>query len=236
MAAGAPPSARWKCPAYTASAGRAMSSGTARLAVGNPSSGPPRPSPRTTGPRTSWGRPSSRAAPPRRPRRGAPGCGSRTPASRPSPVRPTPTTSKPYVAPSRRSSADVAPPAVAEVEVLADHDQPGRELVDEDLFDEVLGRLLGAALVEGNHQGAVDAAVGQQLELLFEPGQLLGRRLGAHHRGRMAVEGDHDGGESGRAAARRQRSRRSARWPRWTPSYAPMVTAVPSGSGHRDRG
>src|SRR2546421_118646 len=36
----------------------------------------------------------------------------------------------------------------------------------------------------------------EELELLVEIGEQAGRRLGAHHAGRMAVEGDHRGGEA----------------------------------------
>ncbi len=92
---------------------------------------------------------------------------------------------------------DVAAAAVPEVEVLPHHDEAGRQLVDEDLLHEVLGRLLGPGQVEGDDDRAIDAAVGQQLQLLLQAGQLLGRGLGPHHRGRVAVEGDHHGGEAG---------------------------------------
>ena len=54
---------RRRCPAP----GRQMPAGTATLAVGNPSSVPPRWSPWTTAPRTWWGRPSSAAASSTRP-------------------------------------------------------------------------------------------------------------------------------------------------------------------------
>jgi len=68
----------------------------------------------------------------------------------------------------------------------------GVEAVDQDLLDEVLGRLLAPGLVEGDHQAVVDPGVGEELELLLEVRQQPGRRLGAHDRGRMPVEG-HDG-------------------------------------------
>ena len=52
---------------------------------------------------------------------------------------------------------DVALALVAEVEVLPhDHDL-GAEAVDEHLLHELLGRLLRAGLVEGDHEAAVDA-------------------------------------------------------------------------------
>ena len=91
---------------------------------------------------------------------------------------------------------DVALAPVPEVEVLAHHHEAGPELVDQDLLDELLGRLVGPDLVEGHHQGAPDPALGQKLELLLERGQLLGGRVGPHHRRRVAVEGHHDGRET----------------------------------------
>jgi hypothetical protein len=120
---------------------------------------------------------------------------------------------------------------VAEVEVLAHHDQAGAQRADQHLLDEVLGSLVGPLAVEGDHQGAVDAAVGQQLQLLLEVGELRGRRGGAHHAGRMAVEGDHHGREP---PGRRQRRQLVQQGP------VPEVHAVVgpdghSGSGHRGR-
>ena len=102
---------------------------------------------------------------------------------------------------------DVAPPAVAEVEVLADDDQAGGQLVDEHLLDEVPRPTHRPGSGRRNDHRAIDAAVGQQLQLLLEAGQLLGRRLGAHHRSGMAVERD-DLGLSAltAAAARAERS------------------------------
>ena len=44
--------------------------------------------------------------------------------------------------------------------------------------------------------GAIDPARRQQLQLLLEVGELLGGRIGTHHGGRVAVEGDHHGRES----------------------------------------
>src|SRR3974390_2507355 len=141
-----------------------MSSGRRRLAVGNPRSGPPRPSPRTTVPRTSWGRPSRAAAPSTSPSASSARMRVDDTAASPSPVRPPPTTPKPAAAPQRLA---VAAPPVAEVEALPHDDQARRQLVHEHLLHEVLGRLGGARLVEVHDQGAVDAALGQQLELLL---------------------------------------------------------------------
>ena len=156
-------------------------------------------------------------------------------ASRPSPVRPTPTTSKPYVAAEAAEELDVAPAAVPEVEVLAHDDQAGRQLVDEHLLDEVLGRLLGPGQVEGDDHGAVDAAVGQQLELLLETGQLLGRRLGAHHGGGVAVEGDDHGGEAGGGGPGRQVAQQGA-VPEVDPVVGPDRDSGSLTGRHRDRG
>jgi hypothetical protein len=118
---------------------------------------------------------------------------------------------------------------VAEVEVLTDHDQAGLQRVHQDRLDEVLGGLVGPLPVEGDHDGAIDAAVSQELQLLLLVGQLLGRRLWPHHVGRMAVEGDHDGGEPLGRGEGRQLAQKSS---------MPQVHAVvradrDSGSGHR---
>ena len=174
-----------------------MSSGTATLAVGNPSSGPPRPSPRTTGPRTSWGRPSSAAAASTSPsasrvRMRVDETGSRAVAG-----ERHPDDLEAVLGPEPAQELDVAPAAVPEVEVLPHHDQARLQLLDQHLLHEVLGRLVRPRLVEGHHHRPVDAALGQQLELLLQAGQLLGRRLRPHHVGGVAVEGDHDGGEPG---------------------------------------
>ncbi len=84
---------------------------------------------------------------------------------------------------------------MTEVEILTDHHQPRRQLVDEHFFHEVLGGLLGAALVEGYDESPIDAALCQELELLLQPGELFRGRLGAHHRSGVPVERDHDGGQ-----------------------------------------
>ncbi len=87
----------------------------------------------------------------------------------------------------------VALAPVAEVEVLADHDQARPEARDEHLGHELLGRLVRPLLVEGDHDGPVDPDLLEQFELLFEVTEKLRCRLGTHHHRRMAVEGDHHG-------------------------------------------
>ena len=173
-----------------------MSSGTATFAVGKPSSGPPRPSPARRGraPREgarAGGRPLRR-----RPgqQRADPGGGDRL---APLVGQPHADDLEAVAGPQLAQERDVALAPVPEVEVLAHHDQARPELVDQDLLDEVFGRLVRPLLVEGDHQRAVDAAVGQQLELLVEARELFGRGVGPHHRGGMAVERDHHGREPG---------------------------------------
>ena len=115
----------------------------------------------------------------------------------------------------------VALATVAEVEVLPHHHQLGVEGLDQHLADEVLGRLVGPGPVEGHHHGPVDAAVGQQLELLVQVGQERGRRFGPHHAGRVAVEGDHD--------------RARARPPRPGPRGRPAGPGAPGAHRRRHR-
>ena len=199
--------------------------GTPTLAVGNPSSAPPRPSPGDHAPRTWWGRPSSAAA------------SSTSPSATSGRIRvddtdlavaaagSTPTTSKPEVrARARCSRADVALAAVAEVEVLADHHHRAPERVDEDLGDEVLGGLVGPARSKGTTSVRSIPQPGQQLELLVEVGEQQRRRLGPHHRGRVPVEGDH---RTGRAALGGQRAQLAEQ------RAVPEVHAVVGADGHR---
>src|SRR5436309_3400523 len=72
----------------------------------------------------------------------------------------------------------VAGGAVAETEVLAHRDVGGLKAPDEHLVDELLGRLLGEALVERDHYELTDSEPGDQLGLHREAGQELRRRLG----------------------------------------------------------
>ncbi len=81
--------------------------------------------------------------------------------------------------------------AVAEVEVLAYDHQPGVEPLDQDLCHEVLRRLVGPLPVEGHHHHQVHPGRLEQLEPLRKITEKAGCRLGPHHHGRMAVEGDH---------------------------------------------
>ena len=113
----------------------------------------------------------------------------------PSPVRPTPTTSKPYSAPSSRSSSTLplrpcpkwksSPTTTSR----ADSSSTSTSLTKSSAVS------FGPLVVEGHHQRAVDAAVGQELELLLEARQLLGRRLGPHDGGGVTVERHHHGRE-----------------------------------------
>ena len=89
---------------------------------------------------------------------------------------------------------------------------------------EVLGRLVGPLGVEGDHHRAVHAGRLQQLQLLVEVAEQAGGGLGTDHRGRMAVEGDHRGGQAVGAAAVGQLGRAGPggrggrrRRPRWSP-------------------
>ena len=90
----------------------------------------------------------------------------------------------------------VALAAVAEVEVLPHHHQPGVEALDQLPGDELLGRLVGPLLVEADDHRPVDTGRRQQLELLVEVAEQQRGRLGTHHRGRVAVEGDDHGGQA----------------------------------------
>ena len=90
----------------------------------------------------------------------------------------------------RRQQGDVAPALVAEVEVVADDHDLRAEALDQHLSHELLGRLLGPGLVEGQHDDVVDARGLQQLDLVLVAGELPRRRLRADDLGRVAVEGD----------------------------------------------
>ena len=93
----------------------------------------------------------------------------------------------------RLEQRDIAPALVTEVEVLPHHHDLGIEAVDQHLRDEVLGRLLRSDFVEVDHVRVVDAGALEQFELLLEIGEQRRRGLRPHHRGRMAIEGDHRG-------------------------------------------
>ncbi len=85
---------------------------------------------------------------------------------------------------------DVAEPALAEVEVLADDNRFGPEAADEHRIDELLGRLTGPRFVEGNDDHGVEPGVGQQLDLVIETRQQFGRQLGSQHPSRVGIERD----------------------------------------------
>jgi len=82
-------------------------------------------------------------------------------------------------------------PSVPEVEVRADDDALGGQALDEDRLDELLGGLVAARRVEGEHRRRVEVAGGgEQLELLLEGREHARRRLRPDHLGRVAVEGE----------------------------------------------
>src|ERR671911_642086 len=120
-----------------------MSPGTATLAVGNPSDRP-RSSPRSTTPRTAWLRPSSRAA------------SATSPAATASRMSVDALDLDPRGPARRLEQRQVAPAAVAEVEVLADHDRLGGEVAHE-LVDEDGGVFERPRLVEARDEDHVDA-------------------------------------------------------------------------------
>ena len=92
---------------------------------------------------------------------------------------------------------DVAAAPVPEVEVGADHDDPGPQQPDEHLAHELLGGLVAALLVEAQHAHDVEQRERfEQLELLVERGQQLRRGLRPHDLGRMPVERDERGVEA----------------------------------------
>ena len=212
----------------------------ATLAVGNPSSRP-RWSPSTTGPRTSCGRPSIAVASSRSPRASACADGRRRHRRRgrrsSADEVEAGSTSKPGSRAHLAEQRDVAAAPVPEVEVLADHDDLGVEAVDEHLArrSPPPAPSLGASSNVRTTR-VVDAGRLEQLELLVEVGEQQRRRLRPHDRGRVPVEGDDRG--RGRRARRPAActSAITARWPRCTPSYAPIVTTrALGGRGHRRR-
>ena len=85
---------------------------------------------------------------------------------------------------------------MTEVEVDTDDHEPCRDAADEHLAHEILGRLPAARLVEAQHVAGVEVAGGvEQLELLVQRREQLRRRVGPHHLGGMAIEGDADRGQ-----------------------------------------
>ncbi len=108
--------------------------------------------------------------------------------------------------PHALQQGDVAPPAMAEVEVVAHHDGLGGHAAHQHLGHELLGRLLRAGLVEMHDEGVVDAGHGQQFQLLVQVGQQLGGRLRPDHHGR-------DGGRRSRPPRRTRAPAAMARRP-----------------------
>ena len=91
---------------------------------------------------------------------------------------------------------DVAVTLVPEVEIGADDDQPRAEHTGQHLADEVFGRLLAARLVEREHEAFVDRSRRvEELQLLVEGRQEFRRRRGAHDLGGMTVEREHRGAQ-----------------------------------------
>jgi hypothetical protein len=77
---------------------------------------------------------------------------------------------------------------MAEAEVLAHRDVRGQQPAHEHLIDELLGRLLGEALIERDHHELADSEPGDQLGLDLEAGQELGSGLWPDHAERMRLE------------------------------------------------
>ncbi len=132
------------------SAGRQMSSGTCRFAVGYPRSRA-RLSPSTTTPRTSYGRPSivfAASSDPRATPHGSPSTTHDRPRRERCDRRRRPARCRPPRSPKRPRPSfeqrDVAPALMTEVEVLTHHDDLGIEAVDQHLAHEVLRGFLRA--------------------------------------------------------------------------------------------
>ena len=87
------------------------------------------------------------------------------------------------------------------MEVAPDDDCRHGQLRDEDARDEVLGRLCRSFLVEPDDLDLVDAGGFKELKLLVEVGEKGRCRLRPHDGGRVAIEGDDDGGEPTRPGA-----------------------------------
>ena len=86
------------------------------------------------------------------------------------------------------------PAAVAEVEVLADHDEPRRQAVDEDLLHEVLRRLAAPGPGRTGHEAVSTPVAASSSSLWSRAVSSSGADSGPHDLGGVGVEGD-DGGE-----------------------------------------
>ena len=223
-----------------------MLSGTSTLAVGKPSAVPPRWSPRTTGPRTWWSRPSRAAASSTRPsptsRRmrveemgsdpsGGVG-GQRHPVHLEAGLRsPSPATGRRSPCARGRNGSPPPPPP-------GGHRgrRPGSVLTKSSAVSLARSASKGTTTVRST------PAAAKQLELLVEIAEQLGRRLGADHHGRMAVEGDDHGGQPGVAGpgaqlgragpGDRDARRRRRRWSRPSRRVGVRTATGRSGSPH----
>jgi hypothetical protein len=80
---------------------------------------------------------------------------------------------------------------MAEPEVLAHGNVGGAQAVDQHVLDELVGPLLGDALVEADHNQLLHAEPADQLDLGLEPGQQFRCRLRPDHAERVGLEGQH---------------------------------------------
>ena len=105
-------------------------------------------------------------------------------------TRARPSTSKPSSAPIERSSSTLPRRWCPKWKSSPTITTSAARQSTRTSVHELLGRLLGARLVEGDDEAAVETGGGQQLELLLEVGEQARRRLGTHHRRGVPVEGD----------------------------------------------
>ena len=118
-----------------------------------------------------------------------------TPSLRRSACSETPSTAKPATCAHLAEQGHVPLAAVAEVEVLPHHHQPGPEAVDEDRVARSPRPSRWPAPCRRARPRSGPPRPRQQLELLVEVAEQGGRRLGPDHGGRMAVEGHHHRGQ-----------------------------------------
>jgi hypothetical protein len=83
---------------------------------------------------------------------------------------------------------------LAEAEVVADHQVTGAQTADQDLLDELLGGEGGKAGVEAPDVEAVDALVGNALDLLTQGGEADRPVLVGEVFAGMRLEGEHGRG------------------------------------------
>ncbi len=94
--------------------------------------------------------------------------------------------------PQPREEIGVAGAAGTEPEVASDEHGAGSERVDQHLADELLGRLRGARLVEGQQERGIHSRTVEQLELLVRADHVRRAPVRAEDAQRVAVEGDGD--------------------------------------------